>query len=167
MPQEMRPFGGTGKTVSAAQTQRTPLQRNRQDHLSSRLRASLSSATKGTGTFDELLATTCSTMRCDTRTETPRTLPRPVEREETNVKTPRLQCTSSHTKTVEKPLVLFRQYRCQRAPAGSVLTYADSDWAGDADRFSTSGTASWLRGKLGWYPIIASSGKMSYEKLIF
>ena len=93
--------------VSASQTQRTPLQRNREDHLSSRLRASLSSATKGTGTFDELLATTCSTMRCDTRTKTPRTLPRPVEREETNVKTPRLHCTSSHTKTVEKPLVLF------------------------------------------------------------
>ena len=40
---------------------------------------------------------------------------------------------------------------------GSVLTYGDSDWAGDADRFSVSGAASWLRGKLGWYPIIASS----------
>ena len=25
-------------------------------------------------------------------------------------------------------------------------------WAGDADRFSVSGTASRLRGKLGWYP---------------
>ena len=44
-----------------------------------------------------------------------------------------------------------------RAPVGSVLTYGDSDWAGDADRFSVSGAASWLRGKLGWYPIIASS----------
>ena len=34
-------------------------------------------------------------------------------------------------------------------------------WAGDADRFSVSGTASWLRGKLGWYPITASSRKQS------
>ena len=32
---------------------------------------------------------------------------------------------------------------------------------GDADRFSVSGTASWLRGKLGWYPIIASNRKQS------
>ena len=44
---------------------------------------------------------------------------------------------------------------------GSVLTYGDSDWAGDADRFSVTGTASWLRGELGWYPIIASSRKQS------
>ena len=29
----------------------------------------------------------------------------------------------------------------ERAPVGSVLTYGDSDWAGDADRFSVSGTA--------------------------
>ena len=35
----------------------------------------------------------------------------------------------------------------KRAPMGSVLTYGDSDWAGDADRFSVSGTASWLRRK--------------------
>ena len=48
-----------------------------------------------------------------------------------------------------------------RAPVGSVLTYGDSDWAGNADRFSVSGAASWLRGKLGWYPIIASSRKQS------
>ena len=34
-------------------------------------------------------------------------------------------------------------------------------WAGDADRFSVSGTASWLRGKLGWYPITAPSRKQS------
>ena len=40
----------------------------------------------------------------------------------------------------------------KRAPVGPVLTYGDSDWAGDADRFSVSGAASWLRGKLGWYP---------------
>ena len=49
----------------------------------------------------------------------------------------------------------------KKAPVGSVLTYGDSDWAGDADRFSVSGIASWLRGKLGWYPIIASSRKQS------
>ena len=49
----------------------------------------------------------------------------------------------------------------QRAPVGSVLTCGDSDWAGDADRFSVSGAASWLRGKLGWYPITASSRKQS------
>ena len=35
----------------------------------------------------------------------------------------------------------------KRAPVGSVLTYGDSDWAGDADRFS--GVASWIRDKLG------------------
>ena len=48
-----------------------------------------------------------------------------------------------------------------RAPVGSVLTYGDSDTAGDVDRFSVSGTASWLRGKLAWYPITASSRKQS------
>ena len=37
----------------------------------------------------------------------------------------------------------------KRAPVGSVLTYGESDWAGDADPFSVSGTASWLRGNLG------------------
>ena len=42
----------------------------------------------------------------------------------------------------------------QTAPVGSVLTCGDSCWARDAARFSVSGTASWLRGKLGWYPII-------------
>ena len=35
----------------------------------------------------------------------------------------------------------------KRAPVDSVLTYRDSDCAGDADRFSVSGTASWLRRK--------------------
>ena len=50
---------------------------------------------------------------------------------------------------------------CERASVGSVLTYGDSDWAGDADRLSVSGIASWLRGKLGWFPIIASSRKQS------
>ena len=49
----------------------------------------------------------------------------------------------------------------KRASVGSVLTYGDSDWAGDADRFSVTGTASWLRGKHGCYPIIASSRKQS------
>ena len=49
----------------------------------------------------------------------------------------------------------------KRAPVGSVLTYGDPDWAGDADRTSVSGTASWLRSKLGWYPITASSRKPS------
>ena len=34
---------------------------------------------------------------------------------------------------------------------GTVLTYGDSDWADDADRFSVSGAASWLHGKLGWH----------------
>ena len=36
----------------------------------------------------------------------------------------------------------------KRAPVGSVLRYGDSDWAGDADRFSVSGNASWLRGPI-------------------
>ena len=40
----------------------------------------------------------------------------------------------------------------KRAPVGSALTCGDSDCAGDADRLRLSGTASWLRGKLGWYP---------------
>ena len=29
------------------------------------------------------------------------------------------------------------------AREGSVMAYGDSDWAGDANRFSVSGTASW------------------------
>ena len=49
----------------------------------------------------------------------------------------------------------------KRAPVSSKLTRGDSDRAGDADRFSVCGTASWLRGKLGWSPITASSGKQS------
>ena len=48
-----------------------------------------------------------------------------------------------------------------RAPVGSVLTCGDSDRAGDADRFNVSGTASCLRGKVGWYPITASSRKVN------
>ena len=47
----------------------------------------------------------------------------------------------------------------KRAPVGSVLTYGDTDWAGNADRFSVSGVVS-LRGKLGC-PITASSTKQS------
>ena len=49
----------------------------------------------------------------------------------------------------------------KRAPVGSVFTYRDGDWTGDADLFSVSGTVSWLRGKVGWYPITASSRKQS------
>ena len=49
----------------------------------------------------------------------------------------------------------------KRALVGSVLTWEDSDWAVGADRFSVNGTASWLRGKLGWYPMTASNGKQS------
>ena len=51
----------------------------------------------------------------------------------------------------------------KRAPVGSVMTYGDSDWAGDTDRFSASGTASRLRGKLGWYPITATIALSSGE----
>ena len=43
-----------------------------------------------------------------------------------------------------------------RPPDRSVLTYGDSDLAGNADRFSVSGTALWVHSKLGWYPITAS-----------
>ena len=49
----------------------------------------------------------------------------------------------------------------KRALVGSVLTHGDSDWAGDAVRFSVSGNPSWLRGKLGWYPIASSSRNQS------
>ena len=42
-----------------------------------------------------------------------------------------------------------------------MLTYGDSDWAGDAGRFWVSGTASWAQGKLGWYLITALSKKQS------
>ena len=49
----------------------------------------------------------------------------------------------------------------KRAARGSVMTFADSDWAGDADRRSNSGTATWVRGKLGWYPISATSRKQT------
>ena len=45
------------------------------------------------------------------------------------------------------------------APEGSVLTHGDSVWAGDADRFSASGTASWAQSKPNWYPITASGKK--------
>ena len=49
----------------------------------------------------------------------------------------------------------------RRAREGSVMAYGDSDWAGDANRFSVSGTASWVQGTLGWYPITSSSKKQS------
>ena len=49
----------------------------------------------------------------------------------------------------------------KRALVCSVLKYGDSDWPGDADRFSVSGAASWLRGKLDRYPIKASNKKQT------
>ena len=55
----------------------------------------------------------------------------------------------------------FNLEAVQRAPEGSVLTCGDADWAGDADQFSVSGTASRVKGRLGWYPITASSKKQS------
>ena len=110
IPQEMLPLCGT--EMSAAQTQRTPLQRNRQDHLSSRLRAYLSSATKGTGTFDELPQPDppCVVKRARRHHE--------LSHDQWDGKKPtskHLACTAPrHTKkTVEKPLVFFRKYRCQ------------------------------------------------------
>ena len=53
----------------------------------------------------------------------------------------------------------------RRAFVGSVLTYGNSDWAGDDDRFSVSRGASWLRGKLGWCPIVAPSRNKSTTAL--
>ena len=50
----------------------------------------------------------------------------------------------------------------KRAHLGSVLTHGDSDWADDVDRFSVSG----MRGKLGWYPITASSKKPSTTAMV-
>ena len=49
----------------------------------------------------------------------------------------------------------------KRTLVGSVLTNGDSDWAGGADRLSVSGTASWLRGKVGWFLNMATSRKQS------
>ena len=40
----------------------------------------------------------------------------------------------------------------RRAPEGSALTCGNAVWAGDADRFSASGTASWAKDRLCWYP---------------
>ena len=57
----------------------------------------------------------------------------------------------------ERPTTLNRE-AAKRAHEGSVLTYGDSDWA---DRFSVSGTATWVPDKLRWYPITASSNKQS------
>ena len=55
----------------------------------------------------------------------------------------------------------FNLEAVKRAPEGSVLTYGDADWAGDADRSSVSGTASWAKGRFGWYPITAPGKKQS------
>ena len=62
-------------------------------------------------------------------------------------------------------LTSLNQEAVKRAPLSSVLTCGDSDWVGDADRFSVTGTASWVRGKLLWYPITASSKKQSMMAL--
>ena len=45
----------------------------------------------------------------------------------------------------------FNLEAVKRALEGSVLTNGDADWAGDADRFSVSGSASWVKDRLGWY----------------
>ena len=37
----------------------------------------------------------------------------------------------------------------------------DADWVGDVGRFSVSGTASWVKGRFGWYPITAPGKKQS------
>ena len=58
-------------------------------------------------------------------------------------------------------LTFFTLEAVERASEGSVLTYGDADWAGDADGFSVSGTASWVKGRLGWYPITAMNRKQS------
>ena len=58
-------------------------------------------------------------------------------------------------------LMFFTLKAVERASEGSVLTCGDADWAGDADRFSVSGTASWVKGRLGWYPIPAMNKKQS------
>ena len=53
----------------------------------------------------------------------------------------------------------------KRPPVGPVSTYGDPDWAGEADRFCVSGTASWLRSKLRWYPITAEQKTIATVKL--
>ena len=47
-----------------------------------------------------------------------------------------------------RPTTLNLEDVKKRNPVGSVWTYGDSDLAGDADRLSVSGTASWSRGRV-------------------
>ena len=54
----------------------------------------------------------------------------------------------------------FNLEAVQRAPDGSVMTYGDADSV-TLIGFSVSGTASWVKGRLGWYPITATSKKQS------
>ena len=58
-------------------------------------------------------------------------------------------------------LMTFNLEAVRRAPEGSALACGDAVLAGDADRFSVSGTASWAKDRLGWYPRIAISKKQS------
>ena len=55
----------------------------------------------------------------------------------------------------------FNLEAVRRAPEGSVFTCGNAVLAGDADRFSVSGTASWAKDRLGWYPPTATSKKQS------
>ena len=48
-----------------------------------------------------------------------------------------------------------------RAPEGSVFPCGNAVLAGDADRFSVSGTASWAKDRLGWCLPTATSKKQS------
>ena len=60
-----------------------------------------------------------------------------------------------------RPAIGRREEAAKRAPEGPVLAKGDSDCCDDADRFSVSGTASWVKGRLGWYPITVTSKKQS------
>ena len=53
----------------------------------------------------------------------------------------------------------FNLEAVRRAPEGSALACGDGVWAGDADRFSVSGTASWVKGTLGFYPLFENKLK--------
>ena len=47
----------------------------------------------------------------------------------------------------------FNLEAVRRALEGSALTCGNAVLTGDADRFSVSGTASWAKGRLGWYTL--------------
>ena len=53
----------------------------------------------------------------------------------------------------------FNLVAVKRAPEGSVLTCSNAVWAGDTDRFSVSGAASWAKDRLGWYPLFENNLK--------